>query len=149
MLVVSSDNGKTWKGPLAVVPREQRGGWTEEFDVAELANGDLLCLFRRDKDAKRWQGVLKKAGDSWVPGTTGPSVLPHSGQPELLATREGPILHLATSGIHGTNDAGKTWNRLEVPGSAYYPRSVQATDGRIFVFGHVGGDAAYGKADQS
>jgi len=26
---------------------------------------------------------------------------------------------------------------------------VQATDGRILVFGHVGGDNAYGKVDQS
>ena len=26
---------------------------------------------------------------------------------------------------------------------------MQAADGRIFVFGHVGGDDAYGKSDQS
>ena len=38
---------------------------------------------------------------------------------------------------------------MKVPGAAYYPRSVQAADGRIFVFGHVGGDNAYGKVDQS
>ena len=79
----------------------------------------------------------------------GPAVLPHSGHPELLATREGPILHVATSGIHSTSDAGKTWHQLDLPGTAYYPRSVQATDGRIFVFGHIGGDDAYGKSDQS
>lgn len=149
MLVVSSDQGKTWKGPIAAISREQQGGWTEEFDVAELANGDLLCVFRRERDAKRWQGVLKKAGATWIPGKAGPSVLPHSGQPELLATREGPILHVATSGIHWTSDAGKTWHPLKVPGTAYYPHSVQTADGRIFVFGHVGGDDAYGKVDQS
>jgi len=45
--------------------------------------------------------------------------------------------------------AGKTWKPLKVPGTGYYPRSVQAADGRIFVFGHVGGDDAYGKVDQS
>ncbi len=67
----------------------------------------------------------------------------------MLATREAPILHVATSGIHWTSDAGKTWHKLEVPGTAYYPRAVQAADGRIFVFGHVGGDDAYGKSDQS
>jgi len=76
-------------------------------------------------------------------------VLPHSGQPELLATAEGPILHVATSGIHWTSDADQTWHKLDVPATAYYPRSVQTKDGRIFVFGHVGGDDAYGKADQS
>jgi hypothetical protein len=149
MLVVSSDGGKTWDGPIAAVPAGQRGGWTEEFDVAELADGDLLAVFRRARDAKRWQGVLAKSGRVWVAGKVGPSVLPHSGQPDLLATREGPVLHLATTGIHRTDDAGKTWKPLEVPGTAYYPRSVQAADGRIFVFGHVGGDDAYGKVDQS
>lgn len=148
-LLVSSDQGRTWKGPLPAIPAEQRGGWTEEFDIAELASGDLLCIFRRADDAKRWQGTLKKSDDAWVAQKGGPSVLPHSGQPELLATVEGPILHVATSGIHWTNDAGQTWNKLDVPGTAYYPRSVQTKDGRIFVFGHVGGDDAYGKVDQS
>ena len=56
---------------------------------------------------------------------------------------------MATSGIHYTNDAGKTWKPLEVPGTAYYPRSVQADDGQIFVFGHASGDNAYGSVDQS
>lgn len=149
MLVVSSDKGKTWKGPIPAIPREQPDGWTEEFDVAELDHGDLLAVFRRASDTQRWQGVLKKSDDAWVAGKVGPSVLPHSGQPELLATREGPILHVATSGIHWTSDAGKTWHKLEVPGTAYYPHAVQSTDGRIFVFGHVGGDDAYGKVDQS
>ncbi len=148
-LLVSSDQGRTWKGPLAAIPAAQRGGWTEEFDVAELAGGDLLCIFRRADDAKRWQNTLKKSDNSWIAQKAGPSVLPHSGQPELLVTREGPILHVATSGIHWTSDAGRNWHKLDVPGTAYYPRSVQAQDGRIFVFGHVGGDDAYGKVDQS
>lgn len=151
MLVVSADNGKTWQGPFPTVPSEQRGGWTEELDVAELASGDLLCLFRRagsDDDTKRWQSVLKKSGDTWVPQKVVVSALPHDGQPELLATREGPIVYVA-SGIHWTIDEGQSWNRFDIPGAAYYPRSVQAADGRIFVFGHVGGDNAYGTADQS
>lgn len=149
VLLVSSDRGRTWKGPVAAIPAAQRGGWTEEFDVAELANGDLLCIFRRADDTKRWQNILKKKDDSWLPQQEGRSVLPHSGQPELLATREGPILHLATSGIHWTSDSGQNWHKLDVPGTAYYPRSVQAKDGTILVFGHVGGDDAYGKVDQS
>ena len=68
---------------------------------------------------------------------------------ELLATREGPVLHVATTGIHWTTDAGKTWTPLKVPATAYYPRSVQAADGRIMILGHVGGDDAYGSVDQS
>ena len=117
--------------------------------MAELANGDLLAVFRRANDTKRWQGILKKVDDTWEAGKAGASVLPHSGQPELLASSEGPVLHIATSGVHWTSDAGKTWTSLSVPGSAYYPRSVQAADGRIHVFGHLGGDDAYGEVDQS
>lgn len=148
-LLISADQGLTWKGPLKAILAEQRGGWTEEFDVAELGNGDLLCVFRRASDAHRWQSTLKKSGDSWVAQQAGPSSLPHSGQPELLATREGPILHLATTGIHWTSDAGESWQKLAAPGTAYYPRAVQTADGRILVFGHVGGDDPYGKVDQS
>jgi hypothetical protein len=138
-----------------VVPSEHRSHWGgEEFDAAELSNGNLLCVFRRtdpDKSGRevRWQGVLKKSGETWIPGKVGPAPFPHSGHPELLATRAGPILHVATSGIQGTSDAGETWHPLNVPGTAYYPRAVQAADGRIFIFGHVGGDDAYGKSDQS
>ncbi|HJT77040.1 MAG TPA: sialidase family protein [Gemmataceae bacterium] len=155
LLLVSGDKGKTWAGPVPVVLEEQRRNWGgEEFDAAELAGGDLLCVFRRlDPGRKghevRWQGVLKKAGDTWLPAKAGPSSLAHGGHPELLATREGPVLHFAPGGVHWTTDAGRTWNRLNVPGTGYYPRSVQAADGRIFVFGHVGGDDAYGKVDQS
>ncbi len=148
-ILISSDTGRTWSKPLRAAPEDQLAGFTEEFDVAELDNGDLLTIYRRIDDAKRWQGILKKADGTWIPGKVGPIELPHSGQPELLKTLQGPILHLATSGIHWTSDAGQTWTALNVPGTAYYPRSVQTKDGRIFVFGHVGGDDAYGKADQS
>jgi hypothetical protein len=149
VLLVSGRGGKDWHGPIAVVPPGQNRGWTEEFDVAELANGDLLCVFRTEDDKHRWQSVIKKPGDGWLPAEAAPSVLPYSGHPELLATREGPILHLATTGVHWTTDAGKTWHRLDVPGTAYYPRSLQAADGRIFVFAHVGSDDPYGRIDQS
>jgi len=155
LLMVSSDNGKTWKGPISVVPLKHRQNWGgEEFDAAELPNGDLLCVFRRIGPSDggrevRWQGVLRKSGDTWIPGDVAPAPFPHSGHPDVLATREGPILHVATSGIHWTTNAGRTWHKLDLPGTAYYPRAVQAADGRIFVFGHVGGDDAYGKSDQS
>ena len=154
LLTVSSDQGKTWSPPVPVVPANHRTTWgCEEYDAAELPNGDLLCVFRRPdpvtKAHVRWQGLLKKSGDTWTPTEVGPAPFPHSGHPELLATREGPVLHVATSGIHWTNDAGATWHPLDLPGSAYYPKAVQTVDGRIFVFGHVGSDDGYGKTDQS
>ena len=154
LLIVSRDEGKTWSQPMPVVPAKHRENWGgEEFDAAELPDGDLLCVFRRRNPGGpgevRWQGLLKKDGDGWVPQNVGPAPFPHSGHPELLTTREGIILHLATSGVHWTEDAGQSWHRLDVPGTHYYPRAVQAANGRIYVFGHVGGDNAYGSADQS
>jgi hypothetical protein len=154
LLAVSRDNGKSWSGPIPVVPGKYRGTWGgEECDAAELPTGDLLFVFRRLvpelKKEERWQGILKKSGESWSLGEVGPSIFPHSGHPELLVTREGPILHVATSGISYTTDAGKTWQKLNVPGTAYYPRAVQTRDGKIFVFSHFGSDDPYGQTDQS
>jgi hypothetical protein len=156
LLMVSSDGGKTWSHPIDVVGEQAKNWSGEEWDTAELPSGDLLCVFRTvDPTGKtnrevRWQALLQKDGKSWKPQDVHPAPLPHSGHPELLATREGVILHIATSGIDATTDAGQTWHRLEgTRPSAYYPRSLQTADGRVYVFSHVGGDDAYGAVDQS
>ena len=79
---------------------------------------------------------------------------PRTGPSGALATREGIVLHFATTGVHWTADAGETWHRLEAPGfgdykSRYYPRSLQLQDGTILSFGHNGWDNRYGEFDQS
>ncbi|MDB5323287.1 MAG: hypothetical protein JWN40_4918 [Phycisphaerales bacterium] len=156
LLMVSDNGGKTWSEPISVVGKHAKSWSGEEYDTAELPSGDLLCVFRTvDPTAKtmrefRWQALLKKDGKTWTSQNVAPAPLPHSGHPELLATREGLILHIATSGIDATADAGKTWRPL--PGarpSAYYPRSLQDADGQIYIFSHIGGDDAYGAVDQS
>lgn len=134
-----------------------------EWDAAQLANGDLLSLFRTqnliDKKQIRKQAILKAmpisncpdktASGCWVMDQTSlgnPGNLPHSGHPELLATREGVIIQFATTGNSYTNDSGLTWIPLQgtVP-SNYYPRAIQnPLTGDIFLFGHVGGDDPYG-----
>lgn len=153
LLMISGDGGKSWTGPLDAIPSDQRTSWTEEWDFAELDGGDLFCVFRRpDPDTKahtRWQGLLKKDGARWTLTDLRPAPFPHTGHPELLRTQEGPILHIASNSIDATSDAGKSWQKLAIPGSAYYPRSVQAADGRIFVFSHIGSDDPYGGRDQS
>ena len=174
---------------MSALPQEvvnaQPGVWdNEEFDAAELPNGDLLCIFRDELQGRETRGraqtTLTKQGCGWVAGS--PllrNVLPHSGQPELLRTQEGLILHIATTGISWTVD-GSSWHPLmlvadddededgngdsddgmtSVPmqtGSAmaasatpYYPRAIQRQDGEIVVVGHIGGDNAYGSVDQS
>src|SRR4051812_26731357 len=162
LLLASSDSCRTWRR-LDVVPPAQseplRDVAWDEWDFAELPGGDLLCVFRRGdpdhpKREVRWQGVLEKRGEGWTLARLRPSPLPHSGHPELLATREGVVLYVATTGVQWTADAGESWHALVAPGfgdyrSRYYPRSLQAADGTIYVFGHNGSDNRYGEFDQS
>ena len=135
--------GKSWAGPLYVASSS-----TEEWDVAELDNGDLLGVFRTI-DQKRCQSLLVKHGETWEPGPLQAAPFPHSGQPELLATREGIILHIASDGVWWTDGRGTTWTKLNMPGTDYYPTAVQLNDGTVLVVSHVGSDNAYGSADQS
>jgi hypothetical protein len=159
LIVVSGDEGKTWTSVSVVVPA---GAYlsVDEWDCAELPGGDLLAVFRTrrsaaDRTAVRRQGILRKQGASWTLAEVKDAPFPHSGHPELLVTREGPVLHIATTGVHWTSDAGHTWTPLAFPQlsggyrSPYYPVSFQASDGRIHVVGHVGADDWYGRRDQS
>ncbi len=156
LFMISNDAGRTWGPPIPVIPDENRKGWAcEECDAAELPNGDLLWVFRRchpDDQGRpmhqrrhvRWQGLMAKEGMAWKPKSVGPAPFPHSGQPDLLVTREGMVLHVTEPGIHWTVDAGQTWHNLGLPRMAYYPKSVQLPDGRILVIGHQGSDDPYG-----
>lgn len=162
VILFSGDEGKTWEShrPRLTSP-EMRGPFAwDEWDCAELPDGRFLGVFRRADPANhrkqvRWQGVLRKRGADWVIDDYRPAPFPHSGHPELLRTREKITLHIATTGIDWTADAGVSWHPLEFRGKAdrykslYYPRAVQARDGRVYVFSHRGWDNAYGEVDQA
>ena len=158
----SDPDAKNWK-PLRIdLKPEQRGPnvW-DEWDSVELPDGSFLCVFRRgdpkskDSEEVRWQGLLRKKGQSWVIEQYYPAPFEHSGHPELLATREGIVLHIATDGIHWTADCGQSWHRLpfkdlrQAYRTCYYPRSFQAGNGTVYVFSHQGSDDPYGKTDQA
>jgi hypothetical protein len=157
LLMVSPDDGRTWRSAMTI-PGDVGYLPGDEWDTAELPNGDLVAVVRTldspsTQTPVRKQALLVKHGAGWVVTNVRKAPFPHSGHPELLATSEGPILHIATTGIHYTND-GISWRRLRfVPQFAYtsnyYPRSVQTSDGVIHVFSHVGGDDPYGQVDQS
>lgn len=150
----SRDRGKTWSKPIWIMPREV--GVCEESDFVELRDGSLLFVHRTEHYAgekylgsNRLQNILRRKDDGWEIGPFSELPIPHSGFPELLKTREGPILHIGTDGVWSTADEGKNWTKLQLPGSPYYPRATQLRDGRILVVGHVGGDDEYGKVDQT
>jgi hypothetical protein len=154
--VSDGPDGKSWTGPLAIAPEGVRYAG-EEWDAAELDSGDLLAVLRTatydaagsTSSQERRQAILAKRGPTWEPGPISAAPFPHSGQPELLAAREGVILHIASDGIWWTADRGATWTRLDMPGTAYYPCALQLDDGEILVVSHVGSDDPYGKVDQS
>jgi hypothetical protein len=148
----SRDGGNIWS-PIWTMPADV--GLCEESDMAELDKGDVLVVHRAEHydgdkyiTSDRLQNIFHPAGDSWTIGPVQKSPFPHSGFPQLLKLREGPILHIATDGIRLTADAGTTWNKLDLPGSPYYPEALQLDDGTVLVVGHKGGDNVYGSADQ-
>jgi hypothetical protein len=154
-LWVSKDPaGKSWGEPLYVGTVADCA--CEEWDTAELENGDLLAVIRAIQYGPgtavaqdRRQCILTKKDDTWEPGPIVPTPFPHDGHPELLLTREGVILHVAPTAISWTADRGKTWTKLDSPGTGYYPHAVQLDDGTILAVGHIGNDDPYGKTDQA
>jgi hypothetical protein len=149
----SRDGGKTWSH-IWTMPAET--GLCEESDLAELDNSDLLFVHRAEHydgqnylGSDRLQNLLRRNGEKWHVQPVAKAPFPHSGFPELLKTRDGTILHIATDGAWQTADGGTHWSKLDVPGSPYYPQAAQLNDGRILVVGHIGGDDEYGKVDQT
>ncbi len=158
LLMTSEDEGLTWTDALTVPPESEVP--PNEWDVAELPGGDLLAVMRTSDPADpstqlRKQALLQRDGDGWTMGKPTSAPFPHSGHPELLATREGVVLHIATTGTDYTRDGGRTWDPLRFTGtsgaleSAYYPVSTQAKDGEIYVLSHIGGDDDFGERDQA
>lgn len=146
---LSVDGGRTWSEPIGAWPADHSTRLSSESDFAELPDGRLLFVHRADRPPSRWQSLLEGDGGSFRLVSHGPAPFPHSGHPEMLAAREGVVLHLATSRIHWTRDGGRSWHDLGIGGTGYYPRSVQLPDGRIFCVFHRGGDNPYdGSVDQ-
>lgn len=144
---LSSDGGATWSEPIATRTPGVGPAATEESYLAELPDGRLLVI-NRTYEPSRWQSVLRPEGDGYVVESEGPAPFPHSGMPDVLWAREGVALHIASSNVSWTADAGRTWTDLGF-GTLYYPSSVQLPDGRILSFCHRGSDDPYdGTVDQ-
>ena len=115
----SRDDGKTWSH-IWTMPADV--GLCEESDFVELDNGDLLFIHRAEHydgdkfvSSNRLQTIFHRKGDAWDIGPTTAVPIPHSGYPELLKLREGPILHVGTDGIWQTGPDLQTWTTLELP----------------------------------
>jgi hypothetical protein len=164
LLMVSADEAVSWQRVNFAGPgwnASYTGKFANEWDVEELPGGDLIVL-SRVQNMPRWQAIFAKTGGGWEVQSAGETTIPHSGHPELLATQQGPVLSIATTGTVWSNDFGNTWLPLRVDSlpdlaggdyrSMYYPDSLQTADGWIYVFSHrpsPGGDDNYGGANQA
>jgi hypothetical protein len=161
LLMVSSDEAVSWTRVPFAGPAwspSYTSLFANEWDATELRNGELLVV-SRVQNQNRWQAVFSKTENTWQITSAGATTIPHSGHPELLTTREGPVIYFATTGSLWTNNAGQTWNPLRVDSlpdlaggdhlTRYYPNSLQTPDGWVYVFGHNGADNYYGQVDQS
>lgn len=169
MMFLSSDKGKTWSKPMVLMPTNE--GSCEESDFCELPNGDLFWVHRAEHFpdhrteispfaaragpnppqsyyySDRMQSIVRKEGETFIPGKCEPAALPHASRPVVIYTQEGVILQLSTTGIYWTADLGKTWTKLKISGTAYNPQGLQLKDGTIITMGHNGYDAPYGSVD--
>jgi hypothetical protein len=168
LLAVSSNEGVSWTSALSI-----GAGVTEpavnEWDVAELPDGDLLAVFRTAGSNVPVQGLLTKSGSSWTLTDVTTTPFAHSGHPELLATSEGAILYIteqngSQQGIWVLSNSsaesdGNGWTLLPFTAtgtncvaagsnfncsSDYYPRSFEDPYSHtIYVFSHHGADDPY------
>ena len=168
LLMTSTDEGRTWRNALATPPDIDETAPAGEWDAVELPNGDLLTVMRTtDRPGVRRQVILKRTDDTIITNTgeqtdggfvmgsprpTTPGFAQSEGpqHPDLLAIEHGPaaggILHIADEAIHYTADRGSSWKRVAFNSDwtpHYYPNSVQAPNGDIFVFSHAGSDENY------
>ena len=142
----SDDAGKTWKAS-----RTFAAPHTNECEVVELANGDLMLNMRNHGSGKRRRAVAisKDGGETWDE-TTWDAALPepqcmgsimrHSwprdGKPGLiLFCNPASDSKRANLTLRGSTDEGGTWDRSLVlaPGDAAYSHLAVLKDGTIAV----------------
>jgi hypothetical protein len=169
LLMRSTDEGETWQNAMEVSPGALNAAPANEWDIAELYDGDLLAVMRtrEGKRQVRKQVVLEHTDDTITTNTgsrsdggwrMGTPILTTSDfpqvdtpqHPELLSIEHGAgrggILHIADEAAYYTADAGDTWTKVEFPGDwspHYYPIAVQAAFGNIYVFSQAGVDEPY------
>ena len=144
--LLSDDGGNTWKASRSFAARH-----TNECEIVELANGDLMLNMRNHGSGKRNRAVAisKDGGETWgatswdaalpEPQCMG-SIMRHSwpedGNPGLIA-----FSNPASAGkrenlvLRGSADEGRTWDRSIVitPGDAAYSHLAVLKDGTIAI----------------
>jgi hypothetical protein len=145
-LYFSKDDGRTWSGPLPVLP----GVLAYEPDFIEFPSGDVLILNSNVQGGPQVRQYLRQTDQGWIPGPVFDVV---SGRvPETVAlTKTGLLVGAVRGGEFScSNDDGANWHTVAGIKAGYQPYLIDLSDGRLLCGYHTGGgDEPFGQRDLS
>ena len=158
---VTSTDGIHYSTPQYILP----GIGAHEYDVVELEDGRLLFVAGDVQGTPVGRQILTPSADGWInagllPIFAGapqdPQKDPQGGFiPETMVWDAKNRLILGyrrNKGFSVSNDLGENWVKLtpDTPYTMLYqPFMIPLSDGSIAMYGHVGGDSAFGQQDMT
>lgn len=138
-VLISDDNGKTWRtGDM--VPPDELGGYGNENQIVELKDGSVLMSSRNQVGEKlRRLTVSQDGGETWAPYRLAADLV----TPQCMASviRKGDLLVHSLPNSSGrrdgailvSRDEGDTWKRVHTvtPGGFAYSSLTLLTDGTV------------------
>ncbi len=160
-LFLTTYDGINFTGPHYILP----GIGAHEFDFVELPDGRLLFIAGDVQGTPVGRQFVQpiKNHDGWINGTLhtihggaphDPKKNPQGGIiPETIVwdkRQECIVGYRRNKCFSISNDYGENWVQVDMPRSLqllYQPVLVSLEDGSLELFGHVGGDLAFGQRD--
>lgn len=158
---ITSPDGYQYSEPHYILP----GIGAHEYDFIELDDGRLLFIAGDVQGTPVGRQVVVPSEDGWL----NEALLPiHSGSPEdpqknpqggfvpetMTWDPQNRLIlgYRRNKGFSVSNDLGENWTKLN-PDAAftylYQPFMLSLPDGSIAMYGHVGGDNAFGERDMT
>lgn len=157
----TSEDGHQFKGPYYILP----GIGAHEYDVVELPDGRLLFIAGDVQGTPTGRQFVTKSGNVWLNGCLLPIRKgapddavknPQGGYvPETVAwdNKHNCIIgYRRGKGFSISNDFGENWFRLKPDGMKdilYQPYLLELADGTLGLYGHIGGDNAFGERNMT
>lgn len=145
MLWITHDEGKSWAGPLVVLP--DIDAW--EPDFVELASGDLLIVNSTVQGGPAVRQYVHRRGRTFIPGPVS-RVVSGVAPETFCVTRSGLLVGATRHGPYTcSNDEGATWHEISgLPRCNYQPQIIELADGRLLCAWHMHGDCVFGEHHQ-
>lgn len=156
---LTSRDGHGFSEPHYILP----GIGAHEFDFAELPDGRLLFIAGDVQGTPVGRQLVSPSPDGWINGALhpigqgappDPAKDPQGGYvPETIVWdgRLGAVVgYRRNKGYSVSNDEGANWTKIQPPAGfshLYQPYLLPLSHGRMGLYGHVGGDNAFGESD--